>query len=172
VTPALGVQVRPATPDDALAVAALVAARDLPPEGLDRAWRTWVADHDGLVVGTASLERHDDAVLLRSLAVAADHAGAGIGAQLVEAALQAADGIGPVALLTETAAAWFPRFGFAVTSRDRLPAALAASAQLQHACPASATAMIRAITGPRPGKVPAARPASGRARTRLAVGRR
>jgi amino-acid N-acetyltransferase len=124
-------------------VAALVTGRGLPVDGLGSAWRTWVATDREQVVGTASLERHDDALLLRGVAVAADRAGAGIGARLVGAALLAADGIGPVALLTETAAAWFPRFGFTVTTRDQLPAALAASPELRHACPASATAMIR-----------------------------
>lgn len=69
---------------------------------------------------------------------------------IVETALGIAETVGPVALLTETAAGWFPRFGFTVTSRDRLPRALPASAQVRHVCPASATTMIRdAATPPR-----------------------
>lgn len=140
---ALDVEVRPATERDAPAVAALVAGRGLPLDGLDDAWRTWVATRGGRVVGTAGLERHGDVLLLRSVAVAADQAGAGIGARLMRAALQAADGVGPVALLTETAHAWFPRFGFTVTGRHLLPPSLAGSPQLRYACPASATAMIR-----------------------------
>lgn len=140
---AVGIDVRPATMDDAPAIAALVAARGLPVEGLEDTWRTWVAVAADRVVGTASLDRHEDALLLRAVAVAPVAAGAGLGGRLVGAALQAAAGIGTVALLTETAAAWFPRFGFVVTPRDRLPRALAASAQVAHSCPASATAMIR-----------------------------
>lgn len=141
--PPIGVAVRPATAAEAAAVAALVATRGLPLDGLDRTWRTWVALRGRQVVGTSSLERHDDALLLRSVAVAPSDVGAGVGALLVRAALREADAVGPVALLTETATTWFTRFGFTSTTRDQLPAALAASPELLGACPASATAMIR-----------------------------
>lgn len=140
---ALHVQVRTAVPADRPAVASLVVARGLPNDGLEGVWRTWVATSADKIVGTASLERHGDTLLLRSVAVASDFAGAGVGARVVGAALHAADAIGPVALLTETAADWFPRFGFVVTSRSQIPAVLAASPELQHACPASAIAMLR-----------------------------
>jgi amino-acid N-acetyltransferase len=136
--------VQPATDRDTAAVRALVAGRGLPLDGLDGVWRTWVVREDGRVVGTASLERHQDALLLRSVAVAPDRAARGVGSALVAAALAAADPIGPVALLTETAAGWFPRFGFAATTRQALPAALAASPELRDACPSAATAMLRA----------------------------
>jgi amino-acid N-acetyltransferase len=60
----------------------------------------------------------------------------------------AADGaIGAaVALLTETGANYFPRFGFTAVDRDRVLAALAASVELQGACPASAHALLRPAT--------------------------
>jgi len=137
------VSVRLAAPADGAAVAELVTAAGLPTAGLEHAWRTWVAEAGGHVVGTASLERHGDALLLRAVAVAAGLRGSGIGAELVAAALAAADGIGSVALLTETAASWFPRFGFAPVERAALDPALGASAELRGACPASAMAMVR-----------------------------
>jgi amino-acid N-acetyltransferase len=48
-----------------------------------------------------------------------------------------------VALLTETAAGWFPRFGFHPVDRAALDPALAASAELAGACPATAQAFLR-----------------------------
>jgi amino-acid N-acetyltransferase len=130
-------------PEETNTVADLVTAAGLPTTGLAKTWRTWVAfDHDRLL-GTASLERHDGAYLLRSVAVRDEARGRGIGAQLVRAALAAVDPPRPVALLTETAAGWFPRFGFHPVDRTALDPALAASAELAGACPASAQAFLR-----------------------------
>ena len=136
------VAIRPAAPTDD-AVVQLVASAGLPTAGLASAWRTWVAERDGQVIGTASLERHDDALLLRSVAVAAGLQGQGVGTRLVTTALTAASKVGPVALLTETAAGWFPRFGFTPVPRAALDPALGASAELRGACPDSAVAMLR-----------------------------
>jgi amino-acid N-acetyltransferase len=44
-------------------------------------------------------------------------------------------------LLTETAEDFFPRFGFEAVPRTSLDARLAASAELQGACPETAVAM-------------------------------
>ncbi|MGY1617190.1 GNAT family N-acetyltransferase [Geodermatophilus sp. SYSU D00691] len=144
--------VRPAVPADLPAVHALVAASGLPLDGLDGATQVLVAEEDGDVVGTVALERHGDgpatAFLLRSAAVAERRRGTGLGAALVTAALAPVDAAGaPVALLTESAANWFPRFGFVVVPREELPPALGASAELRGACPASAHALLRPPTG-------------------------
>ena len=135
--------VRPARPDEAGQVTELVTASGLPVAGLAGAWRTWVAVDGDQLLGTASLERHGDAVLLRSVAVRADQRGHGIGAELVGTALAAAEAGRPVALLTETAAGWFPRFDFRPVDRAALDPALAASAELAGACPATAQAFLR-----------------------------
>jgi amino-acid N-acetyltransferase len=135
--------IRPARPDEAGQVAELVTASGLPVAGLAGAWRTWVAADGGQLLGTASLERHGDAYLLRSVAVRAEQRGRGVGAELVRAALAAAGPRRPVALLTETAAGWFPRFGFRPVERAALDPALAASAELAGACPATAQAFLR-----------------------------
>jgi amino-acid N-acetyltransferase len=124
-------------------VAELVTAAGLPTAGLAQAWRIWVAVDGDRLLGTASLERHSDAYLLRSVAVRDDARGRGIGAQLVRTALAAVEPRRPVALLTETAAAWFPRFGFHPVERAALDPALAASAELAGACPATAQAFVR-----------------------------
>jgi amino-acid N-acetyltransferase len=140
--------VRGATPADLAPVRDLIAAAGLPLAGLDDATVLLVAEADDGVVGAIALERYDDGggpvFLLRSAVVDPAWRGRGVGAVLTAAVLERVDAErAPVALLTETAGGYFPRFGFTVVPRDRLPAALAASAELQGACPASADALLR-----------------------------
>jgi amino-acid N-acetyltransferase len=135
--------IRLARPDESGQVAELVTASRLPVAGLAGVWRTWVAVDGDQLLGTASLERHGDALLLRSVAVRAGQRGRGVGAELVRAALAAVGPRRSVALLTETAAGWFPRFGFRPVERTALDPALAASAELAGACPATAQAFLR-----------------------------
>jgi len=142
------VVVREAAPADLPAVHALVAAAGLPLDGLAEAALVLVADAGGAVIGTVALERHgtgrDAAFLLRSAAVDPAWRNRRVGAALTTAALERVDAdLAPVALLTETAHEWFPRFGFAAVDRAALPAALQASPELRGACPASARAMLR-----------------------------
>jgi amino-acid N-acetyltransferase len=135
--------IRLAHPEETNTVAELVTAAGLPTAGLAQAWLIWVAVDRDRLLGTASLERYDGAYLLRSVAVRDEARGRGIGAQLVRAALAAVAPAGPVALLTETAAGWFPRFGFHPVDRAALDPALTASAELAGACPATAQAFLR-----------------------------
>jgi amino-acid N-acetyltransferase len=103
-----------------------------------------VARLDGEVVGSAALEHYRDAALLRSVAVAPSIQGRGLGCRLTEAALQLARDLGVtrVYLLTETAAEFFPRFGFGVVDRAQVPPAVRRSAEFTSACPESALAMM------------------------------
>jgi amino-acid N-acetyltransferase len=140
--------VREAAPADLPAVQRLVAEAGLPLDGLTDAAVVLVAEAGDAVVGTVSLERHGPGpyttFLLRSATVERTWRGHGVGAALVAAALACVDTTGgQVALLTETAADWFPRFGFAPVDRTSLPPELDGSAELQGACPASAQAMLR-----------------------------
>ena len=54
-------------------------------------------------------------------------------------------GIRALYLLTMTAEHYFPRFGFTVVPRDVVPQEIADTLEFKSACPASATAMTRAI---------------------------
>jgi amino-acid N-acetyltransferase len=151
------VLVREATPADLAATTDLIASAGLPLAGLDDATLVLVAEAAGELVGAVALERHGGgsgtAFLLRSAAVAPAWRGRGVGASLTAAALEHVDAVGaPVALLTETAEHYFPRFGFTPVDRGRLPAALTASAELQGACPASARALLRPAADPTPGE--------------------
>lgn len=141
--------IRPATPEDWSQITELLASYDLPPDGAQEHLHQFVVaeDGDGQIVGAAGLEVYGDAGLLRSVAVRERQRG--LGARLVQAALDQANaqGIRQVALLTTTAADYFPRFGFRRVARADLPAALHASQEFQGACPDTAVAMVMAISG-------------------------
>ncbi len=99
------------------------------------------------LIGSAALELHGQAALLRSVAVAPEVRGQGLGWRLVEAALDLArrHGIVRVYLLTETAASYFERFGFHPIPRAAVEPAVQTSEEFTHACCSSAQAMLRAL---------------------------
>ena len=135
---------RNATLDDWGVVSALLSKLSLPLEGAEAHLPHFILafDEANQLAGIAGMELYGDVGLLRSVAVA--DPGKGLGQQLVRRVVLEAQtqGIRQLALLTETAADYFPRFGFRAIPQAELPADLQASAELQGACPASATAMI------------------------------
>ncbi len=145
-----GFEIREARPSDAPAIATLVRDAGLPVEGIESA-RFTVAEHEGRIVGCAGLEVHGDAALLRSVAVAAGWRGRRVGEAVVRAVLDSAEHrtLDPVVLLTTTASDWFPRFGFAVTTRGAVPLVLDESAEFRGACPETATIMMRRSERPK-----------------------
>jgi protein-tyrosine-phosphatase/N-acetylglutamate synthase-like GNAT family acetyltransferase len=140
--------IEPAATDDLDRVRALVASAGLPVDGIEDAWPhgyVVVRGHGG-VIATAGLERHGDAGLLRSVAVAPVWRGAGLGRRLAEERLAAAAGLSAVYLLTTTAADFFRGLGFVDVERAALPAAVAAAPEVASICPASATCLVRATS--------------------------
>ncbi|HEU4327163.1 MAG TPA: arsenic resistance N-acetyltransferase ArsN2 [Roseiflexaceae bacterium] len=136
--------IEPAAPGDTAAIARLLGQSGLPLAGLDEQLATaLVARRAGELAGCVALELYGDQALLRSLAVAPELRGQGLGQRLTEAALAEARGRGVrnAFLLTETAPDFFQRFGFRPVARADLPQALHASAELRGACPESALAM-------------------------------
>jgi amino-acid N-acetyltransferase len=135
--------IRRAEPEDLPAVLALLEAAGLPAEGVaDHLGSFFVVDDGGRIVASVGLELHGDAALLRSLAVAPDERGAGLGAAVLRRALlEAHDRKGSVYALTTTAEAYLSRFGFERVPRASLPQRLFESRELQDACPGSATVM-------------------------------
>jgi amino-acid N-acetyltransferase len=136
--------VRAATSSDAASIERLLTARHLPTAGARDHLGTFVVATKGhSLLGCAGIERYGDVGLLRSVAVAEIVGGRGVGAELVRAALERARTLGlrELYLLTTTAAAYFPRFGFERVGREALPSALHVSEELRGACPASAVAM-------------------------------
>jgi amino-acid N-acetyltransferase len=141
-------KIRDATTADLFAVEGLLAANDLPLEGVrDNFSGFVVAENGNTIVGAVGLERFESAALLRSAVVSPDQRGTGIGRQLVEQILERAerDGIDEIYLLTTTAEDYFPRFGFNRTTREAVPSAVKASAEFRGACPDTAVVMERRV---------------------------
>jgi len=138
--------IEPATPADLAAILDLLASHRLPRAEVERHLATaLVVRTGGRIIGCAVLESYDTVGLLRSVAVAQSQRGLGVGIQLTEAAvaLAQARGIKALYLLTETAAGFFPRFGFRPVSRDEVAPAVRQSIEFTRACPASALAMVK-----------------------------
>jgi amino-acid N-acetyltransferase len=133
-----------ANAEDAAGILKLLDRNRLPPDGLtDHLETTIVARQDGRIVGSAALEMYAGSALLRSVAVDPALQGHGLGHQLTEAALgmARAHGVTAVYLLTTTAAAFFPKFGFTEIARDEVPSAVKTSVEFVSACPSSAKVM-------------------------------
>jgi amino-acid N-acetyltransferase len=143
-----GVEIAHAQKADADAVLGLLEQSRLPLDGLTEHWgTTLVARREGRIVGSAALEVYADGALLRSVAVASDLHGHGIGHRLTEATLALARELQlpAVYLLTTTADAFFPRFGFERIGRGDVPQSVQASVEFRSACPSSATVMRKTL---------------------------
>jgi N-acetylglutamate synthase-like GNAT family acetyltransferase len=144
-----GATLRPATPADEPAVAALLTASALPLDGVHEALSSFVvAEEAGAIVGVAGIEAcgtTGEHALLRSVAVAPAWRNRRLGRALVTRAIAEAERRGTKALylLTTTADAYFPSFGFSPTTRDAVPEDVRDTAEFKGACPASATVMTR-----------------------------
>jgi amino-acid N-acetyltransferase len=134
--------------EDHLAVATLLRGLELPTDGVSE-WldRFWVAEHRSQVVGVAGMERYGDSGLLRSVAVAREWRGTGLGRTLVERVLEEGRtaGVREVYLLTTTAEHYFPRLGFACVGREQVPEPVQGSVEFTCACPASAVVMRKVL---------------------------
>lgn len=143
------VAVERTTSADLQAVLALLAQAGLPSEGAaEAAARGVVArEADGRVVGAAGLERYGDAGLLRSVVVAPDLRGEGLGRRLVEAAEAVArtEGVRALYLFTETAVEWFPRLGYESIPRSEAEAAVGESVEARTVCKDRGVAMRRTL---------------------------
>lgn len=103
----------------------------------------------GRLVAAAGLELCADAVLLRSVAVAATHRGRGLATRLIDALERRARAQGrrEMFLLTTTAPGFFAARGFQPVERQFVPAAVAATTEFCSLCPASALCMRKRLDG-------------------------
>lgn len=123
---------------------ALLDEAGLPKIGLEEHIETALAaEQGGALVGSAALELYGAAALLRSVAVAREQRGRGIGEALLHAAtaLARTRGVVDLYLLTETAAPYFAARGFAPVERAAVSSAVQRSVEFISACPATAQAM-------------------------------
>jgi amino-acid N-acetyltransferase len=139
----------PARPHDVKDALDLLRRSDLPETDVAERWGHYFVVHedDGRVVGVAGLEVHGDDGLLRSVAVNTDYRRQGLGASLVEAAVERAARLElrSVYLLTTDARDYFSRQGFAECSREEAPAPIRESWEYTTGCPSTAVLMKRAV---------------------------
>lgn len=103
---------------------------------------------NGEVVGSAGIEKIKEGIgLLRSVAVAEERRGEGLGARLLAEVMQTArsNGLHDIYLITNTADRYFEKHGFQAISRDEAPPALAQTAQFGGLCPSSSVVMRRNV---------------------------
>ena len=101
----------------------------------------------GRIVGLAGFDRAVGDALLRSLAVAPDWRGRGLGKALVAQRAAAAKraGVSCLYLLTTSAADYFRRLGYVDVPRADVPATIGAHAQFRSLCPASAVCLEKRL---------------------------
>lgn len=139
-------EIGPAAAEELDAVFRLLEQHKLPTAGLRAHWpHVLVARRPGRVIGSAAVEQCGRYALLRSVAVAPEWMGRGLGEQLTVAALELAQQmqVGRVYLLTTTAAAYFPKFGFTPVDRQVVPSPVQRSDEFSCVQCASAVAMVR-----------------------------
>jgi amino-acid N-acetyltransferase len=139
--------IRPAAPADLGAAQDLLRAARLPVDGVADFWGDAyaVAVRGGELVGVAGIERYHDEGLLRSVAVHESLRGSGVGGKLVEDRLRWAEqqGIRALYLLTDTAARWFPRYGFVPVDRAEVPEPVRAAPEFSTICASTAAVLVR-----------------------------
>jgi amino-acid N-acetyltransferase len=112
---AVDIRYRTARTGDAAAIAALLEAAHLPAREIEPYIDTFVvAEKDGRLVACGCLEVHEDTGVIRSVAVAEDLRGSGVGRRLFLrlAALARAFWVSDLYLFTGDAAAFWQKLGF------------------------------------------------------------
>ncbi len=139
---------RAAGPRDMEAIHVLLQGSGLPTADLTRAQPEFVVACEGArIVGVGGLEWFGEAGLLRSIAVAPDRRGAGIGPMIVRYLEERARarGLSELVLLTQTAKEFFEWQGYRVIERLRAPPAVQDSEEFRSLCPSSAFCMSKRI---------------------------
>lgn len=119
--------IRRRTETDLPRVLSLLVAESLPPDGLDLT-EGWVAEEQGRVVAHVAVEKTADAAVLRSLVVAPDKRGLGLGSRLMEEAEQAMGGR-ILVLRSESAGAWMRRRGYVRVTLGDVPSSVRTTTQ-------------------------------------------
>ena len=139
----------PASAHDLIAIRALLERSGLPTSDLEAAQPEFVVIREGgQVVGAGALQRFGSAALLRSVVVAADRRGSGLGRVIVSELERAARArqISRLFLLTQTAAEFFARCGYRLIERSSAPLDLQGSEEFRALCPDSAACLAKSLS--------------------------
>ncbi|AHG03408.1 GCN5 family acetyltransferase [Halobacterium sp. DL1] len=140
--------VRAANPAELDRVAALLAASDLPHDGLESSpGQFFVGRADGTVVAAGGVELYGTDAVVRSVVVAEAHRSAGYGTVLCDEleAFAIEEGASALYLLTTTAPEFFRARSFETTDRDAVPPRVQESTLFAEHCPQSATCMEKSV---------------------------
>ena len=141
-------QVSRASAEDLIAIRALLERSGLPTSDLESAQPDFVVIRErGPLVAAGALQRFGSAALLRSLVVAPDRRGRGLGKSVVSELerLARTEQIGRLILLTQTAAEFFARQGYQVIERSNAPQEVQRSEEFRSLCPSTATCMAKSL---------------------------
>jgi amino-acid N-acetyltransferase len=107
-------------------------------------------DRDGAVVALSGLEVYAVDALLRSVLVVPTRRRHGLGRTIVALTMDEAAALGArrIFLLTTDAQPFFERLGFVAIARKQAPPAIAATAEFERLCPATATCMMKMVGPP------------------------
>ncbi|MFQ5938403.1 MAG: arsenic resistance N-acetyltransferase ArsN2 [Acidiferrobacterales bacterium] len=158
---ATDLQYRLGASNDLAIINRLLAEAHLPWSDVELHLRNFmVACEEERVVGFIGLEVYGHVALLRSLVVAPQMRGRGIGTQLCERACARAlaQGVRDLYLLTLDAECYFAARGFRQLDRSLAPKEIQATQQYTELCPASAVLMYRPLAGKNPQGVESAAP--------------
>lgn len=145
----LGRVVEEALPEDAPALRAFLQVAELPVDDVEIGRQDFLLAREGeRIVGSVGMEVAGEDALVRSLAVAHDRRGLGLGKRMLEAAVQRARarGIKRLYTLTITAVAFASARGFVRIPRSEVPEAIASLPQFQSLCPESAVCMRLSVS--------------------------
>ena len=141
-------RVTPASSEDLSAIRALLERAALPTSDLESSRPEFaVIREGGQVVAAGALQRFGSAALLRSVVVAPDRRGSGLGQAIVDELERAAKAaqVSRLVLLTQTAAEFFARCGYRTIERDAAPEAIQRSEEFLALCPSSAICMAKSL---------------------------
>jgi amino-acid N-acetyltransferase len=144
------VEISPARAEDLAAIAALLQEAELPSADFAQLLeRFLVARAEGRVVGAVGCEVGGAHALLRSLVVAPEWRGKGLGGRLVDRLERLAStwGVEQWWLLTTTAEAFFAARGFRVVPRCAAPETVRATGQFNGGCGEAAVCLTRECAG-------------------------
>ena len=140
---------RVATNDDLLAIQALLASHNLPYQDCASHLHNFlVLESAKKIVAVGGFELYAKQALLRSLAVASEYIGQGLGDTLYRALCDTArqHGVEQLFVLTTTAVTYFTARGFMSIDRNDVPEAIKNTRQFSALCPQSAVVLRREIT--------------------------
>src|SRR5262249_37755628 len=137
-----------ASPEELGAIRSLLESAGLPTSDLE-SWglKYTVVRDDGQVAAAGALQRFGSSALLRSVVVAEDRRGSGLGQMIVceLERLATAAQITELILLTQTAAEFFARQGYRAIERTSAPQDMQTSEEFHSLCPSSATCMAKTL---------------------------